>query len=291
MLSGSITALVTPFKKDGAFDEVNFIKHINWQLQNGTNGLVPVGTTGESPTLSHDEHKNVIETCVKAVNKKVPVIAGAGSNNTDEAIDFIEHATSVGADAALVVTPYYNKPTQEGMYQHFKKLNDISGIPIIIYNIPGRCVVDMSVETMARLSHLDKIIGVKDATADISRTSLQRHVIGENFIQLSGEDMTALALMAHGGRGCISVTSNVAPRLCADLQDACLSFDFKKALAIQDKLIPLHKALFLETSPAPVKYALSLLDYCEDVVRLPLVSITSETQVAVRDAMTHAGIL
>ena len=291
MLSGSITALVTPFKKDGAFDEVNFIKHINWQLQNGTNGLVPVGTTGESPTLSHDEHKNVIETCVKAVNKKVPVIAGAGSNNTDEAIDFIEHATSVGADAALVVTPYYNKPTQEGMYQHFKKLNDISGIPIIIYNIPGRCVVDMSVETMARLSRLDKIIGVKDATAEISRTSLQRYVIGENFIQLSGEDMTALALMAHGGRGCISVTSNVAPRLCADLQDACLSFDFKKALAIQDKLIPLHKALFLETSPAPVKYALSLLDYCEDVVRLPLVSVTSETQVAVRDAMIYAGIL
>ena len=291
MLSGSITALVTPFKKDGAFDEANFIKHINWQLQNGTNGFVPVGTTGESPTLSHDEHKNVIETCVKAVNKKVPVIAGTGSNNTDEAIDFIEHATSVGADAALVVTPYYNKPTQEGMYQHFKKLNDISGIPIIIYNIPGRCVVDMSVETMVRLSRLDKIIGVKDATADISRTSLQRHVIGENFIQLSGEDMTALALMAHGGRGCISVTSNVAPRLCADLQDACLSFDFKKALAIQDKLIPLHKALFLETSPAPVKYALSLLDYCEDVVRLPLVSVTSETQVAVRDAMIHAGIL
>jgi 4-hydroxy-tetrahydrodipicolinate synthase len=291
MLSGSITALVTPFKKDGTFDEANFTKHIDWQLQNGTNGFVPVGTTGESPTLSHDEHKNVIETCVNAVNKKVPVIAGTGSNNTDEAIDFIEHATSVGADAALVVTPYYNKPTQEGMYQHFKKLNDISGIPIIIYNIPGRCVVDMSVETMARLSCLDKIIGVKDATADISRTSLQRHVIGENFIQLSGEDMTALALMAHGGRGCISVTSNVAPRLCADLQDACLSFDFKKALAIQDKLIPLHKALFLETSPAPVKYALSLLDYCEDVVRLPLVSVTSETQVAVRDAMIHAGIL
>ena len=291
MLSGSITALVTPFKKDGTFDEANFTKHIDWQLQNGTNGFVPVGTTGESPTLSHDEHKNVIETCVNAVNKKVPVIAGTGSNNTDEAIDFIEHATSVGADAALVVTPYYNKPTQEGMYQHFKKLNDISGIPIIIYNIPGRCVVDMSVETMARLSRLDKIIGVKDATADISRTSLQRYVIGENFIQLSGEDMTALALMAHGGRGCISVTSNVAPRLCADLQDACLSFDFKKALAIQDKLIPLHKALFLETSPAPVKYALSLLEYCEDAVRLPLVSVTSETQVAVRDAMIHAGIL
>tara|TARA_B100001121_G_C18615209_1_gene586484 strand:+ start:53 stop:928 length:876 start_codon:yes stop_codon:yes gene_type:complete len=291
MLSGSITALVTPFKPDGAFDEANFTKHINWQLQNGTNGFVPVGTTGESPTLSHEEHKIVIETCVKAVNKKVPVIAGAGSNNTDEAIDFIEHASSVGADAALVVTPYYNKPTQEGMFQHFKKLNDISGIPIIIYNIPGRCIVDMSVETMARLSKLNKIIGVKDATADISRTSLQRQVIGKDFIQLSGEDMTALALMAHGGSGCISVTSNVAPRLCADLQHACLSFDFKKALAIQDKLIPLHKALFLETSPAPVKYALSLLGYCEDVVRLPLVGVTSETQGAVKDAMIHAGIL
>ncbi len=291
MLSGSITALVTPFKNDGTFDEANFISHINWQLLNGTNGFVPVGTTGESPTLSHDEHKNVIETCVKAVNKKVPVIAGAGSNNTNEAIDFIEHASSVGADAVLVVTPYYNKPTQEGIFQHFKKLNDISSIPIIIYNIPGRCVIDMSVETMARLSKLDKIIGVKDATADISKTSLQRHTIGKEFIQLSGEDMTALALMAHGGSGCISVTSNVAPRLCADLQVACQSFDYKKALEIQDKLIPLHKALFMETSPAPVKYALSLLGYCEDVVRLPLVSIAPDTQAAVKDAMSHAGIL
>ena len=291
MLSGSITALVTPFNKDGAFDEDSFVKHINWQILSGTNGFVPVGTTGESPTLSHDEHKNVIETCVKAVNKKVPVIAGAGSNNTSEAIDFIQHASAVGADAALVVTPYYNKPTQEGMYQHFKKLNDVSSIPIVIYNIPGRCVIDMSVETMVRLSKLDKIIGVKDATADLSKTSLQRHLIGKDFIQLSGEDMTALALMAHGGCGCISVTSNVAPELCAHLQLACQSYDYKKALEIQDKLIPLHKALFIETSPAPVKYALSLLGYCEDIVRLPLVSITPETQVTIKDAMIHAGIL
>lgn len=291
MFSGSITALVTPFNQDGSLDEDSFVKHINWQIENGTNGLVPVGTTGESPTLSHDEHKRVVELCVEVVKKRVPVIAGAGSNNTEEAIDFLEHATSVGADAGLIVTPYYNKPTQEGMYQHFKVLNDVSNIPLLIYNIPGRCIVDMSIETMTRLSKLKNIVGVKDATADLSRTSLQRHAIGKDFIQLSGEDMTALALMAHGGHGCISVTSNVAPKLCADFQKACLMKDYDNALELQDKLTPLHKALFIETSPGPVKYALSLLGFCNDVVRLPLVNISSDTKRAVKEAMEFAGLI
>ena len=291
MFSGSITALVTPFNQDGSLDEESFVKHINWQIESGTNGLVPVGTTGESPTLSHDEHKRVVELCVEIVNKRVPVIAGAGSNNTEEAIDFLEHASSVGADAGLIVTPYYNKPTQEGMYQHFKVLNDVSNIPLLIYNIPGRCIVDMSIETMVRLSKLKNIVGVKDATADLSRTSLQRHAIGKDFIQLSGEDMTALALMAHGGHGCISVTSNVAPKLCADFQKACLNKDYDNALELQDKLTPLHKALFIETSPGPVKYALSLLGFCNDVVRLPLVNISSDTKRAVKEAMEFAGLI
>jgi len=291
MFSGSITALVTPFNQDGSLDEDSFVKHINWQIENGTNGLVPVGTTGESPTLSHDEHKRVVELCVEVVKKRVPVIAGAGSNNTEEAMDFLEHASSVGADAGLIVTPYYNKPTQEGMYQHFKVLNDVSNIPLLIYNIPGRCIVDMSIETMTRLSKLKNIVGVKDATADLSRTSLQRHAIGKDFIQLSGEDMTALALMAHGGHGCISVTSNVAPKLCADFQKACLMKDYDNALELQDKLTPLHKALFIETSPGPVKYALSLLGFCNDVVRLPLVNISSDTKRAVKEAMEFAGLI
>jgi len=291
MFSGSITALVTPFNQDGSLDEESFVKHINWQIESGTNGLVPVGTTGESPTLSHDEHKRVVELCVEIVNKRVPVIAGAGSNNTEEAIDFLEHASSVGADAGLIVTPYYNKPTQEGMYQHFKVLNDVSNIPLLIYNIPGRCIVDMSIETMVRLSKLKNIVGVKDATADLSRTSLQRHAIGKDFIQLSGEDMTALALMAHGGHGCISVTSNVAPKLCADFQKACLNKDYDNALELQDKLTPLHKALFIETSPGPVKYALSLLGFCNDVVRLPLVNISSDTKISVKEAMEFAGLI
>ncbi len=291
MFSGSITALVTPFNQDGSLDKDSFVKHINWQIENGTNGLVPVGTTGESPTLSHDEHKRVVELCVEVVKKRVPVIAGAGSNNTEEAIDFLEHASSIGADAGLIVTPYYNKPTQEGMYQHFKVLNDVSNIPLLIYNIPGRCIVDMSIETMTRLSKLKNIVGVKDATADLSRTSLQRHAIGKDFIQLSGEDMTALALMAHGGHGCISVTSNVAPRLCADFQKACLMKDYDNALELQDKLTPLHKALFIETSPGPVKYALSLLGFCNDIVRLPLVNISSDTKRAVKEAMEFAGLI
>jgi 4-hydroxy-tetrahydrodipicolinate synthase len=288
MFSGSITALVTPFKDDNSIDETSLIKHINWQIEQGINGF---GTTGESPTLSHVEHKKVIEICIDAVSNRVPIIAGAGSNNTDEAIDFIQHASYVGANAALVVTPYYNKPTQEGLYAHFKKLNDISQIPIIIYNIPGRCGVDMSVETLSRLVKLDKIIGIKDATADISRVSLQRHSLGENFIQLSGEDMTALALMAHGGHGCISVTSNVAPKLCSDFQLACGKKNYIEALKIQDKLIPLHQALFIETSPVPVKYGMSILGFCSESVRLPLVKIKDETKKAVKEAMVFAELI
>ena len=291
MFSGSITALVTPFKDDNSIDETSLIKHINWQIEQGTNGFVPVGTTGESPTLSHAEHKKVVEICIDAVSNRVPIIAGAGSNNTDEAIDFIQHASSVGADAALVVTPYYNKPTQEGLYAHFKKLNDISQIPIIIYNIPGRCVVDMSVETLSRLAKLDKIIGIKDATADITRVSLQRHSLGQDFIQLSGEDMTALALMAHGGHGCISVTSNIAPKLCSDFQLACGQKNYIEALKIQDKLTPLHQALFIETSPAPVKYGMSILGFCSESVRLPLVKIMDGTKKAVKEAMVFAELI
>src|SRR5579872_148749 len=267
---GSFTALVTPFK-NGAVDERVFRELVDWQIAEGTNGLVPVGTTGESPTLSHEEHKKVVEWCVDQSNGRVPVIAGAGSNSTAEAVELSQHAEKAGADAVLVVTPYYNKPTQEGLYQHFKAINDAIGIPIIMYNIPGRSIVDMSVETMKRLYELKNIAGVKDATANITRISQQRLALGEDFNQLSGEDATTLGYMAHGGHGCISVTSNVAPRLCSDFQNACLSGDFTKALAIQDKLLPLHVDLFIEASPAPVKYALSLLGRCSEAARLPIV--------------------
>lgn len=288
--TGSITALVTPFR-DGAVDEKALRAFIGWQIEEGTNGFVPVGTTGESPTLSHDEHKRVVEICIAETAGRVPVIAGAGSNSTSEAVDFARHAETAGADAVLVVTPYYNKPTQEGLYQHFKAVNDAIGIPIIIYNIPPRSVIDMSVETMARLYELPNIAGVKDATANLVRPSLQRQAMGPDFNQLSGEDGTALAFMAHGGHGCISVTSNVAPRLCAEFQAACLKGDYKAALALQDRLMPLHTNLFLETNPAPTKYALSLLGRMEPGVRLPLVPVTRPTQDAVRAAMVHAGIL
>src|SRR5215210_3956910 len=271
-LSGSLTALVTPFR-DNAFDEGAFRAHVHWQIENGTHGLVPVGTTGESPTLSRDEHKQVVEACVAEARGRVPVIAGAGSNSTDEAIDFSRHAERAGADAVLIVTPYYNKPTQEGLYQHFKAINDAIGIPIIIYNIPARSVIDMSVETMKRLFELKNIAGVKDATANVVRVSQQRASMGDEFVQLSGEDATALGFMAHGGHGCISVTSNVAPRLCAEFQDACLKSDFSTALLIQDTLMPLHSNLFIETNPAPAKYALSVLGKCSDTVRLPMVTL------------------
>ncbi|HEY7383235.1 MAG TPA: 4-hydroxy-tetrahydrodipicolinate synthase [Beijerinckiaceae bacterium] len=289
-LRGSLTALVTPFR-DGAFDEAAFRGHVNWQIENGTHGLVPVGTTGESPTLSHDEHKQVVEICVREAKGRVPVIAGAGSNSTAEAIDFSRHAEDAGADAVLIVTPYYNKPTQEGLYRHFKAINDAIGIPILIYNIPGRSVIDMSVDTMKRLYELRNIVGVKDATANVARVSLQRQAMGEDFIQLSGEDATALGFMAHGGHGCISVTSNVAPKQCSELQEACLDGDYASAIRVQDRLMPLHTALFVETNPSPAKYALSVLGRMSDEVRLPMVPVSEGTRQAVRAAMVHAGLI
>jgi 4-hydroxy-tetrahydrodipicolinate synthase len=287
---GSFTALLTPFK-NGSLDEKAFRELVDWQIAEGTNGLVAVGTTGESPTLSHEEHRRVVEWCIEQAHGRVAVVAGAGSNSTTEAITLAKHAESVGADAVLVVTPYYNKPTQQGLYQHFKAINDAISIPIIIYNIPSRSVVDMSVETMKRLFELANIVGVKDATANVARVSQQRQVIGPEFIQLSGEDATALGFMAHGGHGCISVTSNVAPRLCAEFQGACLSGDFRRALDLQHKLMPLHTALFIETNPAPVKYALSVLGKCTETLRLPMVPVSAQTRASVREAMVHAGLI
>jgi 4-hydroxy-tetrahydrodipicolinate synthase len=287
---GSFTALVTPFR-NGSVDEAAFRSLVDWQIEEGTDGLVPVGTTGESPTLSHEEHRQVVEWCVDQASRRVPVVAGAGSNSTAEAVELAQHAEQAGASAVLVVTPYYNKPTPEGLYQHFKAINDAISIPILIYNIPGRSVIDMSVDTMKRLFELDNIAGVKDATANMVRVSQQRAAMGEDFIQLSGEDATVLGFMAHGGHGCISVTSNVAPRLCAEFQDACLRGDFGAALKVHDKLMPLHIALFLETNPAPVKYAVSVLGKCAETVRLPMVPVTEKTRLAVRDAMVHAGLI
>jgi len=287
---GSFTALVTPFR-NGSLDEGAYRGLVDWQIAEGTKGLVPVGTTGESPTLSHDEHRLAVEWCIDQARHRVPVIAGAGSNATAEAIELSRHAEHAGADAVLVVTPYYNKPTQEGLYQHFKAVNDAIGIPIIIYNIPARSVIDMSVDTMKRLFDLKNIAGVKDATANVVRVSQQRAAMGPDFNQLSGEDATALGFMAHGGHGCISVTSNVAPRLCAEFQGACLKGDYDAALKLQDKLMPLHTALFVETNPAPAKFALSVLGKCADTVRLPLVPVADKTRAAVREAMVHAGLV
>jgi 4-hydroxy-tetrahydrodipicolinate synthase len=287
---GSFTALVTPFK-NGSLDEGAFRGLIDWQLAEGTNGLVPVGTTGESPTLSHREHQQVVEWCIEQARGRAPVIAGAGSNSTAEAIDMAQGAEKAGADAVLVVTPYYNKPTQEGLYQHFKAINDAIGIPIIIYNIPPRSVIDMSVDTMKRLFDLKNIAGVKDATASMVRVSQQRQAMGPGFNQLSGEDATALGFNAHGGHGCISVTANVAPRLCAEFQGACRRGDFATALKLQDKLMPLHHALFIETNPAPAKYALSVLGKCAETVRLPMVPVSEKTRATVREAMVHAGLI
>jgi 4-hydroxy-tetrahydrodipicolinate synthase len=287
---GSFTALVTPFK-NGSLDEKMFRDLVEWQIGEGTNGLVPVGTTGESPTLSHEEHEQVVEWCIDQAKGRVPVVAGAGSNSTNEAVSLAQHAEKAGADAVLVVTPYYNKPTQEGMYQHFKAINDAIGIPIIIYNIPPRSVIDMSVDTMKRLFELKNIAGVKDATANVARVTQQRAACGEDFNQMSGEDITALGFMAHGGHGCISVTSNVAPRLCAEFQAACLRGDFAAALKVQDKLHPLHINLFVETSPAPVKYAMSLIGKCSETVRLPMVPASEKARLAVREAMVHAGLI
>ncbi len=289
-LKGSLTALVTPFR-GGAVDEAAFRALVDWQVESGSHGLVPCGTTGESPTLSHDEHRRVVEICVAEARGRVPVVAGAGSNNTAEAVDLARHAEKVGADAVLVVTPYYNKPSQEGLFRHFKAVSDAVALPIVIYNIPGRSIVDMSVETMKRLSDLPNIAGVKDATGNVARVSLQRQVLGPDFIQLSGEDMTALAAMAAGSHGCISVTSNVAPALCADLQRACLEGHYAAALELQDRLVPLHSALFIEPNPAGPKYALSLLGLCGEDVRLPMVPLSDATRTSVRAAMRHAGIL
>lgn len=288
--TGSLPALVTPFK-DGKVDEEALRALVAWQIESGSSGIVPVGTTGESPTLSHDEHKRVVEIVIAEAKGRVPVIAGAGSNNTTEAIDLAVHAEKAGASALLVVTPYYNKPTQEGMYQHFKAVNDAVGIPIIIYNIPPRSVVDMSVETMARLYELKNIAGVKDATGNLARVSLQRHALGPDFIQLSGEDMTALAYMSAGGHGCISVVANVAPKLCADLMTAALQGDYATALKVQDRLVPLHDAVFREPGVAGAKHGLKLLGRIEEEVRLPLMPVTPVTGVIIREAMVFAGLL
>ena len=290
MFQGSFVALITPFR-GGAVDEKAFQSLVEWHIQEGTHGLVPCGTTGESPTLSHDEHKRVVELCIETVAGRVPVIAGAGSNSTLEAIELTQHAQGAGADASLHVTPYYNKPTQEGLYRHYEAIAGAVDLPLFIYNIPGRSAVNMSNGTMTRLAELPQVIGVKDATADIARVSSQRLLMGSGFIQLSGEDSTALAVMAHGGHGCISVTANVAPRACAEFQTACLAGDFSTALEYQDRLMPLHTALFLETSPAPVKYGASLLGLCTDELRLPLVEVSDKTKESVKTAMRAAGLL
>jgi 4-hydroxy-tetrahydrodipicolinate synthase len=294
MFKGSIVALITPFKNN-ELDEESYISLIHYHLKNGTSGLVPAGTTGESPTLNHKEHKRVIELCVKESNGKIPVIAGTGSNATDEAISLTKHAEKAGANAALVVTPYYNKPTQEGLYQHFKSINDNCSIPIVIYNIPPRSVVDMSVETMARLFELKNIVGVKDATGDLNRVDQQKKMMGPDFIQLSGEDGTALEFNLRGGVGCISVTANIAPKLCSEFQELSLPNNnsnlLAKAKKINDILTPLHNSLCIESNPSPVKYGASLLKLCSEDVRLPLVKVTDETKKAVRSAMSHANLI
>ena len=289
---GSMPALVTPFTKDGALDEAALERLCDWQIAEGSHGLVPVGTTGESPTLTHEEHGRVVEIAVRVADGRVPVIAGCGSNNTKEAVDLARHAERTGADACLVVTPYYNKPSQRGLVAHFEAVADATALPVFIYNIPGRSIVDMLPETMGRLARSRaNIAGVKDATAKMDRVSAQRAACGHDFVQLSGEDATALGFNAHGGTGCISVTANVAPRLCAEFQTASVAGDTARALHLQDQLYPLHHALFLEPNPGGAKFALSLLGRCENVQRSPLVPIAPETEDAVRDAMRHAELI
>ena len=290
MFRGSLTALITPFKK-GKLDEQAFQDLVNWQIEQGSHGLVPCGTTGESPTLTHDEHKRVVELCVEAANKRVPVIAGAGSNATAEAIDFTRHAKKAGADAVLVVTPYYNKPTQEGLVLHYLAIANAVDIPIVIYNIPARCVIDMSVETMAKLAEHENIVGVKDATNDLSRPQKMRQLVGDEFCQLSGEDGTAIAFLAQGGVGCISVTANVAPHLCAQLQDSWHLGTYEDAFRVRDILSPLHEAMFVETNPAPVKFAASLLGKCAPDTRLPLAPLKIKSKARIEEAMRAAGLL
>lgn len=293
MFKGSNVALITPFKNN-QLDVDCYIKLIHFHLKNGTNGLVPAGTTGESPTLTHREHEQVIELCIKEAKGKIPVIAGTGSNSTEEAISLTKHAEKVGADAALVVTPYYNKPTQEGLYQHYKAINDNCEIPIIIYNIPSRSVVDMSVDTMARLFELKNIVGVKDATGDLNRVDQQKNKMGKDFIQLTGEDGNVLEFNKRGGVGCISVTANIAPKQCSDFQKYSLSKsdnEYKEAERINELMQPVHKSLFVESNPSPVKYAAKLLNLCSDDVRLPLVKITNETKQTVEKALKFAKII
>ena len=293
MFKGSNVALVTPFKGD-SLDEETYIKIINFHLENGTNGLVPAGTTGESPTLSHKEHEKVIELCIKEAKGKIPVIAGTGSNSTVEAISLTKHAEEAGADGALIVTPYYNKPTQEGLYAHYKAINDSCGIPIIIYNIPGRSVIDMTVDTMARLFELKNIVGVKDATGDLNRVDETFKKIGNEFIQLTGEDGLAFEYNKRGGVGCISVTANIAPKMCSDMQKFSKSSDkdeLKKAEEIDKKLQPVHKSLFIESNPSPVKYAAKLIGLCDDKVRLPLVTVLDKTKSEVKKALISAELI
>lgn len=291
MLRGSITALITPFA-DGAVDEKSFEKLVDWQIAEGTHGLVPVGTTGESPTVSHQEHRRLIEICVDVVDDRVPVVAGAGSNSTDEAISLTRFAEDIGADYILSVVPYYNKPTQEGMFQHFSAIAAATSLPILLYSVPGRTVVDLSVDTIARLRDAhSNIAGVKDATANLERASLTRAKLGPDFLLLSGEDMTAIGFNAHGGHGCISVTSNVAPKLCAQLQNACQQGNYAAALMLQDKLVPLHRTLFLENNPGGIKYAVSKLGICRNEFRLPMVPVGAASEAAIDGALAHAGLL
>ena len=290
MLKGSFTALITPFK-NGKIDEESFRSFIDFQIDEGIQGVVPVGTTGESPTLSHEEHKQAVEICIDQTKKRVPVIAGTGSNNTEEAIDLTRHAEKSGADAALIVTPYYNKPTQRGMYEHYESISKNSNIPIIIYNIPGRSVVNMTNETMKELFKLKNIVGVKDATADIPRVYNSRIDIGEDFNLLTGDDATCLAFMIYGGHGAISVTANIAPKLCSDFMNFCLERKFQEATRINDLLMPLHTALFIESSPSPVKYAANKLGLCSSEIRLPLTEISDETKKIVEQALKHASLI
>jgi 4-hydroxy-tetrahydrodipicolinate synthase len=291
MFKGSIVALMTPMHADGSLDEDAYARFIDWQIEQGTEGVVPVGTTGESPTLSHAEHRRAVEIAVRTARGRVPVIAGAGSNSTAEAIDLARHARQVGADAVMIVTPYYNKPSQEGLYRHYIAVADAADLPLIIYNIPSRCVIDMSVETMGRLAAHKHIVGVKDATANLARPLHTRRACGAGFAQLSGEDHTAVSFLAAGGDGCISVTANVAPRLCADMHAAWREGRVDEAIAIQDRLLPLHDAMFCEPSPAPVKFGASLLGFGTPHVRLPLVAASEAAQTRVRDAMVELGLI
>ncbi len=290
MFKGSMVALITPFK-GGKVDETAFKSLVEWQIEQGTHGLIPCGTTGESPTLSHVEHRRVVEMCIEVAHGRVPILAGTGSNSTAEAIDLTHHAKDAAAAAALVVAPYYNKPTQEGLYLHYKAIQDAVDIPIIVYNIPGRSGVDISVETMARLARLPNIVGVKDATGDLARPLATRLAIGPDFCQLSGEDATAVPFLAGGGQGCISVTANIAPKMCADMQGAWRDGDYQTAMVLQHKLMPLHLAMFSETSPGPVKYAASLMGKCEAELRPPLCEISASSKERVKNALSGAGLL